>query len=59
MGDFSFGKSFNMMKDGVDHYFFTSTHANMVLIGIFSVRPKVSSPLRGLAGLQVLACPGV
>lgn len=37
MGDLAFGKTFNMMKDGVDHYFFKTTHANMVLIGIFSV----------------------
>lgn len=37
MGDFAFGKPFNMMRDGVDHYFFKTTHANMVLIGIFSV----------------------
>lgn len=25
-----------MMRDGIDHYFFTTTHLNMVLIGIFS-----------------------
>lgn len=40
MGDFAFGKPFNMMRDGVDHYFFKTTHANMVLIGIFSVGTK-------------------
>lgn len=36
MGDLAFGRSFNMMRDGIDHYFFTTTHLNMVLIGIFS-----------------------
>lgn len=42
MGDLAFGKSFNMMKDGVDHYFYKSTHMNMILIGIFSVRTSES-----------------
>lgn len=42
MGDLAFGKTFNMMRDGVDHYFFKTTHANMVLIGIFSVRLRFS-----------------
>ncbi|POS69554.1 benzoate 4-monooxygenase cytochrome P450 [Diaporthe helianthi] len=36
MGDLAFGHSFHMMRDGIDHYFFTTTHLNMVLIGIFS-----------------------
>ncbi|KAG8169544.1 hypothetical protein KVR01_000289 [Diaporthe batatas] len=36
MGDLAFGRSFHMMRDGVDHYFFTTTHLNMVLIGMFS-----------------------
>lgn len=25
-----------MMRDGIDHYFFTTTHLNMTLIGLFS-----------------------
>lgn len=25
-----------MMRDGIDHYFFTTTHLNMILIGLFS-----------------------
>lgn len=37
MGDLAFGKSFDMMKRGEDHYFLTTTHLNMVFIGIFSV----------------------
>lgn len=37
MGDLAFGKSFNMLKDGKDNYFLSTTHMNMVLIGIFSV----------------------
>lgn len=37
MGDLAFGKSFDMLKGGVDHYFLATTHVNMVLIGIFSV----------------------
>ncbi|KAL2282986.1 hypothetical protein FJTKL_10317 [Diaporthe vaccinii] len=36
MGDLAFGRSFNMMRDGIDHYFFTTTHLNMTLIGLFS-----------------------
>ncbi|KAJ0107909.1 hypothetical protein J7T55_007121 [Diaporthe amygdali] len=36
MGDLAFGRSFNMMRDGIDHYFFTSTHLNMAIIGLFS-----------------------
>lgn len=37
MGDLAFGKSFDMMKAGVDNYFLTTTHLNMVFIGMFSV----------------------
>jgi len=36
MGDMAFGKSFNMLQDGVKHYFMTALHANMVNIGLFS-----------------------
>ncbi|KAJ4397171.1 hypothetical protein N0V93_001395 [Gnomoniopsis smithogilvyi] len=36
MGDLAFGNSFNMLKDGKDSYFLSTTHTNMVLIGIFS-----------------------
>lgn len=25
-----------MMKDGIDHYFFKTTHLNMIIIGLFS-----------------------
>lgn len=39
MGDLAFGNSFNMLKDGKDNYFLSTTHMNMVLIGIFSVSP--------------------
>lgn len=40
MGDLAFGNSFNMLKDGKDNYFLSTTHMNMVLIGIFSVSPR-------------------
>ena len=36
MGDMAWGKSFNMLRDGVKHYFMKALHANMVNIGIFS-----------------------
>lgn len=36
MGDMAFGKSFNMLRDGVKHHFMTTIHTNMVQIGIFS-----------------------
>jgi hypothetical protein len=36
MGDMAFGKSFNMLRDGVKHYFMIALHANMVNIGLFS-----------------------
>lgn len=48
MGDLAFGQSFDMMKGGVDHYFLTTTHINMVWIGMFSVSsrpPKLKSLL--------------
>lgn len=51
MGDLAFGKSFNMMKDGVDHYFYKSTHMNIILIGIFSVRPNPFDEIHTLLGL--------
>lgn len=34
MGDLAFGKSFNMLKNGVNHYFMTALHADMLTIGI-------------------------
>jgi hypothetical protein len=36
MGDMAFGKPFNMLRDGVKHWFMTTLHANMVNIGLFS-----------------------
>ncbi|KAH8593673.1 cytochrome P450 [Bisporella sp. PMI_857] len=36
MGDLAFGKSFNMLKDGVKHYFLKSLHADMTNIGYLS-----------------------
>ena len=32
MGDLAFGKSFNMLVDGVKHFFMTSLHNNMFFI---------------------------
>ncbi|KAJ3539507.1 hypothetical protein NM208_g5462 [Fusarium decemcellulare] len=36
MGDLAFGKSFNMLRDGVKHYFMTALHASMTLNGYLS-----------------------
>jgi hypothetical protein len=36
MGDLSFGKSFNMLRDGKDTYFLKQLHADMKMIGLFS-----------------------
>lgn len=36
MGDMALGKSFNMLHDGIKHYFMTTLHKNMDLIGLFS-----------------------
>jgi hypothetical protein len=36
MGDMAFGKSFNMLRDGVKHQFMTTLHSSMINIGIFS-----------------------
>jgi hypothetical protein len=33
MGDLSFGKSFNMLQNGVKHYFMTSLHTDVKIIG--------------------------
>ncbi|KAF9772798.1 hypothetical protein IL306_009483 [Fusarium sp. DS 682] len=33
MGDLAFGKSFNMLRDGVNHYFLTSLHDSMKMVG--------------------------
>ncbi|KAJ5100598.1 cytochrome P450 [Penicillium angulare] len=35
MGDLSFGKSFDMISDGKDKYFYTQLHADMKMIGLF------------------------
>jgi cytochrome P450 family 628 len=39
MGDLAFGKSFNMLRDGVKHYFMKTLHADMVNVGILSHLP--------------------
>lgn len=36
MGDMAWGKSFNMLRDGIKHYFMTSLHADMSSVGLFS-----------------------
>lgn len=33
MGDLAFGKSFNMLRDGVKHYFMKALHADMTITG--------------------------
>jgi len=35
MGDLSFGKSFNMLVDGVKHHFLTDLHTNMYFSTLF------------------------
>ncbi|KAH6879524.1 benzoate 4-monooxygenase cytochrome P450 [Thelonectria olida] len=36
MGDLAFGRSFDMLKSAVTHYYMELAHANMLLIGAFS-----------------------
>ncbi|KND90425.1 Tryprostatin B 6-hydroxylase [Tolypocladium ophioglossoides CBS 100239] len=36
MGDLAFGKGFNMLKDGLVHYYMESVHASMLAVGAFS-----------------------
>ncbi|RMZ81077.1 hypothetical protein DV738_g2396, partial [Chaetothyriales sp. CBS 135597] len=36
MGDMAFGKGFNMLKDGVVHYYMAYVHENMLAVGVFS-----------------------
>ncbi|KAJ5557044.1 hypothetical protein N7494_000959 [Penicillium frequentans] len=36
MGDLSFGKSFDMLADNEDKYFYNQLHADMKMIGLFS-----------------------
>jgi hypothetical protein len=36
MGDLAFGRSFDMLKSAVTHYYMELAHANMHLIGAFS-----------------------
>ncbi|KAH8896942.1 benzoate 4-monooxygenase cytochrome P450 [Thozetella sp. PMI_491] len=35
MGDLAFGKSFNMLRDGIVHDFMAMVHANMLILGAF------------------------
>ncbi|KAH7157917.1 averantin oxidoreductase [Dactylonectria estremocensis] len=35
MGDLAFGKSFNMLKDGVKHFFLELTHSSTILVTLF------------------------
>ncbi|PYI12717.1 benzoate 4-monooxygenase cytochrome P450 [Aspergillus sclerotiicarbonarius CBS 121057] len=39
MGDLAFGKSFNMLQNGVKHYFMTSLHADMTNVGVLGRLP--------------------
>lgn len=36
MGDLAFGKSFNMIKDGIVHYYMKAVHTNMLAVAAFS-----------------------
>lgn len=36
MGRLAFGKGFNMLKEGIIHYYMESIHSNMLAIGAFS-----------------------
>jgi hypothetical protein len=36
MGDLAFGKSFNMLKNGVKHYFMQALHLDMMGIGVLT-----------------------
>ena len=36
MGDLAWGKSFNMLRDVIKHYFMKSLHADMTNVGLFS-----------------------
>lgn len=36
MGDLAFGRSFDMLKDGIAHYFMKLSHTNMLLVSAFS-----------------------
>lgn len=36
MGDLAWGKSFNMLRGGIKHYFMKALHTNMLNIGLFS-----------------------
>jgi hypothetical protein len=41
MGDLAFGKSFDMLREGVKHYFLKSLHANMMMVGYLSHLPWI------------------
>ncbi|RMD44762.1 hypothetical protein DV735_g306, partial [Chaetothyriales sp. CBS 134920] len=52
MGDMAFGKGFNMLKDGVVHYYMESVHANMLAVGAFSHLVWIFPLFKSIPGLN-------
>lgn len=52
MGDLSFGKSFNMLRDGIKHYFMRNLHANVKILGVCALVPWVLSLLKSIPVLN-------
>ncbi|KAK5988243.1 Cytochrome P450 monooxygenase FCK2 [Cladobotryum mycophilum] len=52
MGDLAFGKKFNMLKDGIVHYYMESVHKNMLAVGALSHLVWMFPILLGTPGLN-------
>lgn len=51
MGDLAFGANFDMLQEGIKHYFMTQLHGFMEMVGIFSYAPWA---VQVLAAIPVL-----
>lgn len=52
MGDLAFGKGFDMLKEGVVHYYMESVHANMLAVSAFSHLVWIFPLLKAIPGLN-------
>lgn len=52
MGDLAFGNGFDMLKDGVVHYYMESVHANMLAVSAFSHLVWIFPLIKAIPGLN-------
>ena len=52
MGDLAFGEGFNMLKDGIVHYYMASVHEGMLAVSAFSHLIWIFPLIKAIPGLN-------